>query len=82
MPRRIDKVQLIPLTVPRSVCQRHALRLDSNTAFSFNIHGIEYLSIHFALTETAAELDKTIGDRRLSVIDMRYDRKIADMTEI
>ena len=82
MPRRIDKVQLIPLTVARSIRQRYALRLNSNTAFAFNIHGIEHLRIHFALTETAAKLDKTIGDRRLSMIDMRYDRKIADMTEI
>ena len=82
MPRRIDKVQLIPLTITRSIGQGHALRLNRNAAFAFNIHGIEHLRIHFALTETAAELDKTIRDRRLSMIDMRYDRKIADMTEI
>ena len=82
MPRRIDKVQLISLAVTRSVRQRHALRLNSNTAFAFDIHGIEHLRIHFALTETAAELDKTIRDRGLSMINMRYDRKIADMAEI
>ena len=82
MPRRIDKVQLIQLAVARGIRQRHALRLNSNTAFAFDIHGIEHLGIHFALTETAAELDKTVRDGRLSMINMRYDRKIADMAEI
>src|SRR5262245_23969788 len=76
--RGIDQIELIHLPVLGFVIQRHALGLDRDAAFAFQIHGIEYLRFHFALFETAAQLNQAVGERGFTVIDVRDDRKIAD----
>ena len=74
----IDEVELIALAVRRFVIQRHRLRFDSDPALSFDVHGIEHLRSHLALAQAAAELDQAIRERRLTMVDVRNDREIAD----
>ena len=79
---RIDNIQLVRLAVIGFVHERYALRLDSNTPFAFDIHGIENLFRHFAVCQAPAHLDKTIGQRRFAVIDMGNNREIPDVGRI
>ena len=78
----IDKVELIDIATPGGVIQGDALRFDGNAALALDIHGIEHLRLHLAIAQTAAVLNKAIGQRRLAVIDMGDDRKIADFLKL
>ena len=73
MPRGINQVEPIDLSRARGVFQRDTLRLDGDTAFTLQIHGIKYLVFHLALAKPPAQLDKTVSQRGLAVIDMRND---------
>lgn len=44
MSRRIDKVELIHLPILRLIVERDALRLDGDTAFALQIHGVQNLA--------------------------------------
>ena len=82
MPWSIDKVKLVGFTILSLVIQGDALGLDGDAALALDIHRIEHLMLHLARAKTTANLDKTICQRRLAVIDVSNDRKISDMTEV
>jgi hypothetical protein len=82
MPRGIDQIQAVGLAVARAVIERHALGLDSDAAFALDVHGIEYLLLHLAFLETAAHLNKAVGQGGFTVIDMGDDREISDQQRI
>jgi hypothetical protein len=63
------------LSVPGDVFEGDALRLDRDAALALDIHRIEHLFLHLAVTEPPAVLYKAIGQRRLAVVDMGDDRK-------
>ncbi len=58
------------------------MRLDGNAAFAFQIHGIQDLGLHFALLQSTADLDESVSQRRLAVIYMSNDGKIANVVYI
>ena len=72
-------MQLIDLAVARLVSQRGGLGLDRDAALALELHRIEHLLTHLAVRQAAATLYEAIGERRLAVIDMRDDRKVADV---
>lgn len=78
MPRCIDEIQFVDLTICGSVVERYTLRLDGNSPFTLQVHGIENLVRHFTLTESAAQLNKAIRQRGLAVIHVRDYRKVSD----
>ncbi len=82
VPRRVDQVQLIALTVAGGVGETHGLRLDGDAALALELHGVEHLARHLARLEPAAALDDPVGQRRLAVIDVGNDREIADAGEV
>ena len=51
---RVDKIQLIAIAVFRIVMESDALSLDSNTALTLNIEGVQNLGIHLPLFKTTA----------------------------
>ena len=55
------------------------MRLDGNTALAFQLHRIQHLIGHFAITQTAAKLYKPVRQRGFAMIDVRDDGKIADI---
>lgn len=79
MARGVDKVKLIGLTIVGGVVQGHTLRLDGNTALPFQIHGIQHLLGHFTFTQAATDLNQTIRQGGLTVINMGNDREITNM---
>ena len=79
---RVDDVELIVLAVGSAEHERHALRLDGDAAFTLDVHGIEDLSGHLPLRQRSAQLDESIGERRLAVIDVRDDGEIANISLI
>ena len=79
MPGRIDQVQVVDLSVGCDVAQRGGLGLDRDPALAFQVHRIEHLFRHFAFRQPAAALYQSIGQRRFTVVDVRNDRKVADV---
>ena len=77
VPRRIDEIEGIGFAVGGLVIERDRLGLDGNTTLAFEIHRIEHLFGHLTFGQPAACLDETIRQRRLAVVDMGDDGKIA-----
>ena len=79
VPGSVDQVEHIVLAVARAIGEPHGLRLDGDAAFALDIHRIQHLLHHLALSQTAGRLDQPVGQRRLAVIDRRGDDgKVAD----
>ena len=79
MPRRVDQVQQILLTILCRVVQRHRVAFDRDATFAFNIHRIEQLILELAIGHAVARLNQAIGKRGLTVIDMGDDAKISNV---
>src|SRR5690606_28259764 len=56
--------------------------LDGDAALALQIHGVENLSLHLAVGQSAADLDKAVGQGRLAMVDVGDDGEIADMTQV
>ena len=52
--------------------------LDGDAALALQVHGVEDLLHHFALRERAGDLEQTVGQRGLAVVDVRNDGEIPD----
>jgi hypothetical protein len=76
---RIDEIEVVYLPVACRVLQRSGLGLDGDAALSLEIHRVEHLLTHLAIGESAATLDESIGERRLTVVDVGDDGKITDV---
>ncbi len=77
--RGVDKVQLIGVTVLCLVVQGHTLCLDGNAALALQIHGVQHLGLHLAIGQAAASLDQTVRQGRLTVVDVRNNRKVTNV---
>ncbi len=75
----VDQVQLVALPVFGVVKKRDALRLDGDAALALEGHVVQHLRLHFTVGQAAADLDEPVGQRGLAVIDVRDDRKVADV---
>ena len=80
--RGVDKVQLVGLTVAGLIVQGDALRLDGDPAFALKIHGVQNLGFHFTIRQATANLDNTVRQRRLTVVDVSDDRKVTYILHI
>ena len=76
MSRSINQVELIHLPIACFIVERGGLRFNGNAALFFNVHRVEHLRTHFAQIQTAAVLDKTVGKRRFTVVDVGNDGEI------
>ena len=79
MAGRVDQIQVVLAAVGRGVLERRGLRLDRDAALALQVHRIEHLRFHFAIAQAAAALNQAVGQRRFAVVDMRDDRKVADV---
>ena len=73
MTGRVDEVELHTL-----VLHAHRLQLDGDATLALQIHGIEELLFHLPLLERPCALNHAVSQRRLAMIDMRYDAKISN----
>ncbi len=58
---------------------RDRMCLDRDAPLPFQIHVIEELLLHVSCSDGVGELQQAVGDRGLPMIDMRNDRKVADI---
>ncbi len=81
MPGCIDHVERVSLAVFRP---GHAdgLTLNRDTSLAFDIHSIEILGAHVSGFDNSRQLQHPVRQRRLSVINVRNDRKIAQAPDI
>jgi len=78
VPRRVDEVQGIRVSVRSVVVERDGVRFDRDPALALEIHRIEQLLGHVALFDGVREFEKTIRKGRLPVVDVRDDAEVAD----
>ena len=79
----IDHVQDIFLAInARAPWQTDCLRLNSDSAFAFNIHSIEILGAHIALLYDFSDAQHAIGECRFAVIDVGNDAEIANLRRV
>ena len=69
----IDKVKRVALPLHLDWSE-----LNRNPFFTFKLHRVEQLRLHFASRNSASQLHHTISNRRLSMIDVSYDTEIAN----
>ena len=81
MTGRVDKVQKIILPVGGSVRNGNRLAFNSDAALPFNVHVIGHLRPIVAFVDNFGFFNKTVGKRRLPVINMSNNTKIADMVD-
>ncbi len=78
----VDKVQLIGFTISRLIIERDALRFNGDTTFAFQVHGVQNLGFHFTIRQATANLDNTVRQRRLTVVNVSNDRKVTYVLHI
>ena len=79
---RVDQIQHVRLPVFRRVVQTDGMGFDGDSALALEIHRVEHLRLHLACLQGPGRLEKAIGQRRLAVIDVRDDGKIANALRI
>ena len=79
--RGVHQVQLVDLAVLGLVGQPDGLRLDRDAALALQVHAVEHLVGHLALGQRAGDLDQPVGQGGFPVVDMGYDREIADVVD-
>ena len=82
MSRCVDEIELELLSVARRVGHSHGVELDGNPALSLQVERIEHLCLHLALLQHAGRLDQTVSQRRLAVVDVRYNAEVANVLEL
>ncbi len=73
----IDQVQLHAFVV-----HAHGLQLDGDATLTFQIHHVERLLLHFAHLQCARLFNHTIGQGRLSVVDVRNDAEVTNVHSV
>ncbi len=78
----VHQVEFVGLAVVCGVVQPHRLGLDRDPALFLYVHVIKHLRRHLALGQPAGELDQAVSQRRLAMIDMGNDGKVADQGQV
>ena len=51
--------------------------LDGDATLAFQVHGIEHLFAHLAMTERGGQLQHAVGQRGFAVVDVGDDAEVA-----
>ncbi len=79
MPRRVDEVERVILTVLRMIGKADGAGFDGDAVLTLKIHIIKNLFCHISAVHRPAKLNKAVRQSRFSVIYMGDDGKIPDM---
>ena len=78
VPRRVHQVELILEPVLGGIVEPHRLRLDRDPPLTLNVHVIKDLLAHLPRRQPPRRLDQPIRQGRLAMVDVGYNRKVAD----
>ena len=78
MPRRINKIQHERHAV-MVMKNRNRRRFNRDSPFTFQVHVIEHLVLKFALRDRPGPHEQPIGQRALTMVDMRDDREVTNL---
>src|SRR5690606_7250362 len=79
VPRGVDQVELVLHPVNRRVAHADGVQFDRDAALALQVHRIEDLLPHLARLERAGRLKEPVGQRGLTVVDVRHDTEIPDV---
>ncbi len=79
--RGVHQVEDVGLAVLGQIFEPDRLGLDGDAALALDVHRIEHLLDHVALGHRPRLLDQPVGERRLAVVDMGDDGKVADVVD-
>ena len=82
MSRSVNQVENIFLTILRFINRPDGLCLNRDSTFSFQIHVVKYLCLHFTAGQKPRLFYDTVCKRRLTMINMRYNAEIPDFALI
>ena len=74
----VDQMQYVVGSVDRPG-QPHVLGLDGDPAFPFDIHPVEILGAHVPVGNHSGQLQHSVGQRRLPVVDVSDDAEVPDL---
>ncbi len=72
---RVDEVEPVAQAIARDVLQVHGAGLDGDALLALEVHAVEDLAHHLALVEGVGDLQETVGQRRLAVVDVGDDAR-------
>ena len=74
----VDEVELVGVAVFGEVHHADGVGFDGDAALAFEFHGVEDLLMtgHFTGAERSSDLQHTVGERGLAVVDVRDDREV------
>ena len=75
--RRIDKIQLIVVSIGRPVWNCNRLAFYCYSPLTFYVHIVKNLIHHLALINNLGLLNKPVGQSGLSVVDVRHNTEIS-----
>ena len=75
--RSVNQVERVGVAVGMVVFHLYGVALDSDTAFAFEVHVVEHLSLGNLYRVGAFE--QAVGECRLAVVDMCDDAEISDV---
>ena len=78
MPRGVDQVEGVSVPVLRPVVQPDSPGLDGDATLLFQVHVVQQLGLHLPLLYRSAQLDEPVRQCRFAVVNVGYDRKVAD----
>jgi hypothetical protein len=76
---RVDQVEDVSISIVRPITEPDGVCLDGEAALALQVHAVQDLRRHFTHLQRACDFEKAIGQRRLAVIDMGNDGKVADV---
>ena len=75
----VDQVEHIVLPVLGVIVQPYGFGLDRNSAFALQLHRVEHLFHHIALSHNAGLFQQPIGQRGLAMVNMGNNAEIANL---
>ena len=75
----VDQVKLVVLAVFGVIAQRHRMRLNGNAPLPLQVHIIENLLLHIPLLHRTGQLQQSVRQSGLAVVNVGNDGKIANV---
>ena len=77
--RRVDEVELVGVPIVGIIGHADGIALDGNAALALDVHAVEHLRLKVTLLDGVGQLENSIADGGLAVVDVRNDGEVADM---